>query len=78
MVKIYFPKIDSQNNILLSVDTETEEIEFGAPLEEEYKLSRVLQGEGNPYGFITVIKKEGKSFQVTRRDIIGTKVIRLR
>lgn len=24
------------------------------------------------------LKKEGKSFQVTRRDIIGTKVIRLR
>jgi hypothetical protein len=55
------PSIDFQDKTLLSVDSETGDIEFGAPVEEEYKLSRIMLGDTNPYEFITVIRKNGNS-----------------
>ena len=55
------PSIDFQDKTLLSVDSETGDIEFGAPVEEKYKLSRIMLGDSNPYEFITVIRKNGNS-----------------
>ena len=54
------PNIDFQDKTLLSIDTEEETIEFGSPIDEEYKLSRIMLGEDNPYGFITITRKNGK------------------
>ena len=54
------PNIDFQDKTLLTVDTEEETLEFGSPIDEEYKLSRIMLGEDNPYGFITITRKNGK------------------
>ena len=51
------PSINFEDNILLGVDTETGEVEFGA--DKKYKLAKILPKDGEPRGFITVIRKDG-------------------
>jgi hypothetical protein len=56
------PNIDFQNNIIFGVSGDI--VEFGVPVNEEHKLHQIMQSGGNPYGFITITRKEnGKLYQ---------------
>ena len=57
------PKVDFENEIVLgSNDTE---VEIGAPVGEEHKLYKIMSGEDNPYGFITVIIRDRGTKKLT-------------
>jgi hypothetical protein len=63
------PNIDAQDKTLV-IDTESSDIEFEAPIDEEYRLSRIMLGEDNPYGFITITKKTGNKLSQELYELV--------
>lgn len=51
------PNIDFQNSSIDSISENT--VEFGAPIDEDYKLGNIMLLDGKPYEFITVTRKFG-------------------